>query len=274
MMVSSMNQVSETQNPKLLKVDFMAKKKDGLKLIVDGKRLDGRAADQLRPVRIEAHVLNDANGSAYVEWGKNRVLAGVYGPQECIPKHDASPYGALIKCRYTMASFCSLEEHGRSGPNRRSIEISKVMTDAFKSVIFTEYYPKTQIAVFVEVLQSDGGTRCAAINAASVALVDAGIPMRDMVTAVAFAKVDDQIVIDAAKEEDNFGQADVPVAIGANSKEILLLQMDGILSKEEMQQGMEYAYSAAEYLHRLQKDALERVFTTTAQEKKETFLRM
>ncbi|PIZ94174.1 hypothetical protein COX84_05455 [Candidatus Micrarchaeota archaeon CG_4_10_14_0_2_um_filter_49_7] len=66
----------------------------------------------------------------------------------------------------------------------------------------------------------------------------------------------------------------MPVAIGANSKEILLLQMDGILSKEEMQQGMEYAYSAAEYLHRLQKDALERVFTTTAQEKKETFLRM
>ena len=250
----------------------MSKKSD-IKLIKDGKRLDGRAPDQLRNIKIVAHVLNDANGSAYIEWGKNRVLAGVYGPKECIPRHEASPYGSVVKCRYTMAPFCSLEEHGRSGPNRRSIEISKVVTDAFKNVIFTEYYPKTKIEVFIEVLQSDGGTRCAAVTAASVALADAGIPMKDMVCAVAFAKVDGQIVVDASKEEDNFGDADVPVAIGANSKEILLLQMDGILSKEEMTQGMDFVYSAAEHIHGLQLQALERVFADE-NGKKETKLEM
>ena len=65
--------------------------------------------------------------------------------------------------------------------------------------------------VFIEVLQADGGTRCAALTAASVALADAGIPMRDMVVAVAAGKVADTVILDVNNEEDQAGQADMPI---------------------------------------------------------------
>ena len=55
----------------------------------NGIRIDGRKVDELRPLRIEAGVLKRADGSAYVEWGKNKVLAAVYGPRECHPRHMA-----------------------------------------------------------------------------------------------------------------------------------------------------------------------------------------
>src|SRR5271157_2981844 len=130
-------------------------------LIVGGKRTDGRAFDELRPIKIEVGMLKNAEGSAYVEWGNNKVLAAVYGPKEAQPKHFADPERAIIKCRYQMAPFSSLEEHNRSGPNRRAIEISKVTKEVFENVILLENFPGCEIDIFIEVLQSDGGTRAA-----------------------------------------------------------------------------------------------------------------
>lgn len=229
-------------------------------LLVNGKRLDGRGLEDMRPLRMEAGVLNDADGSALVEWGKNKVVCGVYGPRECIPRHDASPYRALVKCRYIMAPFSSREEHGRSGPNRRSIELSKVIREVFENLILTEQFPRTQIDIYMEVLQSDGGTRTAAINAASVALANAGIPMRDMAAAVAVGKIDGQLALDLAKEEDNWGQSDIPVAISNRKKEFLLLQMDGLLTQEELLRATEMARKASDYIHSVQAGALTRFY--------------
>ena len=66
-------------------------------LFQDGKRIDGRALDELRPLKIVAGVLKEAEGSAYVEWGGNKVICGVYGPRECIPKISARYYWVNIK---------------------------------------------------------------------------------------------------------------------------------------------------------------------------------
>ena len=99
-------------------------------LIKDGWRLDGRAFGELRPLKIEAGILENADGSAYLEWGNNKVLAAVYGPKEAMPKHIADPARAVIKCRYAMAPFSGLDDHGRTGPNRRATEISKVAREA------------------------------------------------------------------------------------------------------------------------------------------------
>ncbi|MCX8174962.1 MAG: exosome complex exonuclease Rrp41 [Candidatus Micrarchaeota archaeon] len=237
------------------------------KLLVDGKRIDGRATDELRPIRIVARVLNDADGSAYVEWGKNKVLAGVYGPSECIPRHDQSLYRSVVRCRYNMAPFSGAEEHGRSGPSRRSRELSKVIKEAFENVIISENFPRTQIEIFVEVLQSDGGTRCAAITAASVALADAGIPMKDLITAVAVGKIDGQMAIDLGKEEDNFGESDMPLAFSLRTGELLLFQMDGLLTREELQKGIAMAKAAAQKVHKLQVEAIRKVYEEPREER-------
>ncbi|MFH0927651.1 MAG: exosome complex exonuclease Rrp41 [Candidatus Micrarchaeota archaeon] len=226
----------------------------------DGLRLDGRALDQLRDVKIASRVLNNADGSCLCVWGKNKILAGVYGPRECIPRHDSSPYKAKVRCRYNMAPFCSLEEHGRSGPSRRSQELSKVISEAFENIVITESFPRTAIDVYIDVLQSDGGTRCAALTAAAVAIADAGIPCKDLIGAVAVGKVGGKIALDLSKDEDNYGQSDNPMAFSARTGEILLYQMDGLLNRQEVEEGMQMAGNAVKAIHEMQVEALKKGF--------------
>jgi len=229
-----------------------------IKLIDEnGLRLDGRKPNELRPIKIEAGVLKRADGSAYVEWGKNKVMAAVYGPRECHPRHLQNPAKGLVRCKYNMIAF-SVSDRKRPGPDRRSVEISKIISEALEYVVFTENFPRTSIDVYVEVLQASAGTRCAGLTAASVALADAGIPMKDIVPAVAVGKVDDTVVLDLEKEEDNFGQADVPMAVMPRTGEVLLLQMDGHMTYDEFQTAMDMGFEAAQTVYDLQKDALRR----------------
>ena len=228
----------------------------------DGRRIDGRKLDELRPIKIEAGVLRRADGSASVEWGSNRVLAAVYGPREAHPRHLQDPAKALVQCRYNMAPF-SVSDRKRPGPDRRSVEISKVTSEAFANVVFLEQFPRTSVDVYIEVLQADAGTRCAGITAAAVALADAGIPMRDLVVACASGKIAGQVVLDLNKEEDNFGDADCPMAVIPRTGQIVLLQMDGHLTDDEFDQATKLTMGAAKRIWEMQKDALRRRYAVS-----------
>jgi exosome complex component RRP41 len=220
-----------------------------------GLRLDGRKPGELRSVKLEVGVLPNTDGSAYIQQGKNRILAGVYGPRELHPKHLALPDRTVLRCRYHMAPF-SVQERKSPAPSRRETEISKVIREALEPSIFLEYYPRTGIDVFIEVLQADGGTRCASITAASLALADAGVPMRDLVAAVAAGKADDTVVLDLMDTEDKKGGADVPVALMPNLNAITLLQMDGILTFEEFEKAVNLALKGCKKIYTMQKEAL------------------
>jgi exosome complex component RRP41 len=227
----------------------------------EGKRLDGRKFDELRPIKIEANVLKRADGSAYLEWGGNKILAAVYGPREAHPRHLQDPTKAIVQCRYNMAAF-SVNDRKRPGPDRRSIEISKILSEALEYVVFTEQFPRTSIDVFIEVLQADAGTRCSGLTAASVALADAGIPMKDLIVSCAFGKVDGKVVLDLFKEEDNHGEADVPIAVVPRTDEIVLLQMDGHLTMEELHNGLAMTMDACKQIYDLQRNALKNRYAT------------
>jgi len=228
-------------------------------LIKDGRRIDGRKFDELRQIRIEAGVLKRADGSAYMEWGGNKALAAVYGPREARPRHIQNPTRAIVQCRYNMAAF-SVSDRKRQGPDRRSVEISKIMSEALEHVVFTEQFPRASIDVYIEVLQADAGTRCTGLTAASVALADAGIPMRDFVSSCAVGKVDGQIVLDLGKQEDNLGDADLPISIMPRTKEILLLQMDGHLTIEEFNKAVDMGMNACMEIYEMQKEAMRKKY--------------
>ncbi len=233
-----------------------------------GLRSGGRKPEELRPVKIEVGALSNAGGSAYIEQGKNKILAAVYGPKELHPKHLALPDQTVLRCRYHMAPF-SVDERKSPAPSRREIELSKVITEALEPSIFVEYYPRTSIDVFIEVLQADGGTRCASITAASLALADAGIPMRDMVTACAAGKIDDTIVLDLNDTEDKKGTADIPVALMPNFNAVTLLQMDGILAYPEFEKAVNLALKGCRQIHNLQKEALKARYASVEKEVEE-----
>ena len=228
---------------------------EGMELIKNGKRMDGRKPDEMRGVKIEAGVLHRADGSAYLEWGGNKVLAAVYGPREAVPRHTQDPNRAVVKCRYNMAAF-SVDDRKRPGPDRRSQEISKVIGEAFENVILTEEFPRASVDVNIEILEAEAGTRCAGLTAAAVALADAGIPMKGLISACAAGKVNDTVVLDLGKAEDNFGQADLPIGFNPLTNEVVLLQMDGHLSPEEFDEALGMAIEGCKKLQEIQKQAL------------------
>jgi exosome complex component RRP41 len=225
------------------------------KLFKNGLRLDGRKPDELRPTRMEVGVLNKANGSAYLEQGRNKILVGVYGPREAHPKHIALSNRATIRCRYHMAPF-STDERRSPAPSRRDAELSKVIREALEPSILSHLYPRTTIDIYIEILQSDGGTRCGGINCASLALADAGIPLKDMVSACAVGKIEGKIVIDLDDLEDKFGEADLPVALMPNAEKITLIQMDGDLSIKEFQTSLDWAIKSCKKINEIQKKSL------------------
>jgi len=219
------------------------------------KRDDGRAFDEIRPLKIEAGVLERADGSAYLEVGGNKILAAVYGPKESYIRRLLKPNTGVIRCRYNMAPF-SVEDRKRPGPDRRSTEISKITAEALRPSLMLESFPRSMVDVFIEIIEAEGGSRCAGITAASVALADAGILMKDFVVGCAAGKVNDTIILDLSEKEDKYGQADLPIAMIPRTEEITLLQSDGDLSEEEFKKALDLAMEGCRQINNVQIEAL------------------
>jgi exosome complex component RRP41 len=233
-----------------------------------GKRTDGRTVDELRGIKITVGRIKNADGSALIEFGNNKIVVAVYGPREVHPKHMAMPDRCVLRCRYHMSPF-STDTRKNPAPSRREIEISKVMRESLEPALILEDYPRSAIDVFVEVLQADGGSRCAGITAASVALADAGINMRDIVAACAAGKVDDKIVIDINDTEDKEGGADMPVAYMPHLEQVTLLQLDGILTQDQFNECLDKAIGGCKMVYDIQRQALMEKYFGSEMELKE-----
>lgn len=227
----------------------------------DGKRLDGRDLKELRPIKLEVDILNNADGSAYLEWGNNKIFAAVYGPREVHPHHLAKPDKGILRVFYRMATF-SVFERKRPAPGRREKEISMIITDCLEPVLFLELYPGTSFEVFIDVIDADGGTRCAGTTVAALALADAGIPMKSLVTSVAVGKIDGKLVVDLSGVEDKAGDADLPCAITWFNEEIALLQFDGDMDLKELDSFLNLAKDALKEIYEMQLNALKSKYIT------------
>ncbi|MFO8017165.1 MAG: exosome complex exonuclease Rrp41 [Promethearchaeia archaeon] len=221
----------------------------------DGKRLDGRDKKQLRPISFDVGVIPNADGSAYLEWGNNKIFAAVYGPKEVHPRHIAKSDRGILRIFYRMATF-SVFDRKRPAPGRREKEISMVVSDCLEPVLFLELYPQTCFEIYIEVIDADGGTRCASTTVAALALADAGVPMKSLVTALAVGKIDGELVVDLSGIEDKAGEADLPVAVTWFNEELSLLQFDGEISMDELNTLLDYAEDALQKVYEKQKEAL------------------
>lgn len=234
----------------------------------NGKRTDGRTINELRNVKITVGAVKNADGSAYIEFGKNKIIVAVYGPREVHPKHMALPDRCVLRCRYHMSPF-STDTRKNPAPSRREVEISKVMRESLEPALMLEDYPRAAIDVYVEVLQSDGGSRCAGITAASVALADAGINMKDLVAACAAGKVDEKIVLDINDTEDKEGGADMPVAYMPRLDQVTLLQLDGRLTPDQFSECLDKAVEGCKMVYEIQRQAIMQKYFGSELEAKE-----
>ncbi|XP_066598241.1 exosome complex component RRP41 [Prorops nasuta] len=148
-------------------------------------RTDGRRPLELRRIRVRMGVFGQADGSSYIEHGNTKILATVYGPHQ--PRGSSSrstsnkPNKGIVNCQYSMAVFSlsSGERKRRPRGDRKSQEYCLQLQRAMEAVIHLELFPRSQIDIFIEILQADGSDYCATVNAATLALIDAGIPIKD-----------------------------------------------------------------------------------------------
>ncbi|KAJ7533226.1 hypothetical protein O6H91_13G038500 [Diphasiastrum complanatum] len=211
----------------------------------EGLRLDGRRPMEMRQLHAELGVIAKADGSATFEMGNTKVVAAVYGPREVQNRSQQLQEQALVRCEYSMATFSTGERRKRGKGDRRSTEISLVIRQTMESAILTHLLPRSQIDIFVQVLQADGGTRSACINAAALALADAGIPMRDLVASCAAGFLNNTPLLDLNYTEDSGGGPDVTVGVFPKLDKISLLQMDSKLPIDLFEKVLELATEGA-----------------------------
>jgi exosome complex component RRP41 len=222
------------------------------------KRSDGRAFEQTRDIEAKAGVIKRADGSAYFKIGKTEAYAAVHGPRNLFPRFMQNPSTGILRCHYNMMPFSGSGDRVRPGGSRRSKEISDVTKKALLPVMDLTDFPNAVVDVFIEFPSTDAGSRCAGICAASIALADAGILMKDLVAAVAVGKVEDSIVVDLTYEEESHeGEvADVPIAVVPSTGQLTLLQCDGKISQEQLKQAISMGVEACKKINEIQRNAL------------------
>lgn len=228
-------------------------------MVKEHKRPNGRKLNEVRKMEAKVGIIPNADGSALFAFGKTVAIAAVYGPRKLHPQHMQNPATGILRCTYDLLSF-SVADRKRPGPNRRAQEISEVTKWALEPVLDLTEFPNTVVDVFIYILQADAGTRTAGINAASMALAHAGLPMKDLVCSVAVGKNDKTIIADLDKEEEDYeegeGATDLAIAKVANSDAFTLLQMDGKIQPEFFDEAVKLGAEVCKEIYEAQKKAL------------------
>jgi ribonuclease PH len=205
-------------------------------------RVDGRRADQLRPLNFRNHIAPYATGSTLVEWGNTRVICGVT-VEESVPRwmKEQNVIGGWITAEYSMLPYSTLQRKARDISkgkiDGRSQEIQRLIGRAMRAALDLDKLGARTIWVDCDVLQADGGTRTAAITGAYVALslavkkllADGKLkenPLTHAVAAVSVGIVNGQPLLDLCYVEDAAAAVDLNLVMDA-AGEFIELQGTG-----------------------------------------------
>ncbi|KAJ3190531.1 Exosome complex component RRP41 [Irineochytrium annulatum] len=193
----------------------------------EGLRIDGRRATELRRMNCGIGIFSQADGSAFVEHGNTKCLATVHGPRE--PQRRMQTQlnaSATVNVTFTMASFSAGERKQKVRQDRRLLEIASMVKSTFEGVIMVAAFPKSEININLQILQTDGGILHAAINAATLAIIDAGIAMNDFVSACSAAYANETSLLDINYTEEISDIPIVTIACLSKSKKIVLVSSE------------------------------------------------
>lgn len=240
-----------------------------------GLRVDGRKVDELRKINCKLGVFEQADGSAYLEMGQTNVLAAVFGPHE-VSRHggkmkNASLHDrAYINCQYSQATFSTIERKRKPRSDIRSLELTNNMREIFDNVILTSLFPNSQIDIFLEVLQSDGSNMSACINAATLALIHAGIPLKDFVVSCSATLIDDNTLVDVSHFEESISSLPVfTLSMLPKSKQIVSMESTGRVPLDLIEKIIDSAVSGCEEIHQICKTIVLNYITDGTNEEKQ-----
>ncbi|KAJ7494569.1 ribosomal protein S5 domain 2-type protein [Mycena galericulata] len=220
-----------------------------------GFRSDGRRQYELRDMTIDLSQQGVADGSAIITHGLTQVLVSVFGPREAKMRSQTMHDRANLNVELSVAAFSTGERRKRSRGDKRILEMAATIKSTFEPVVQTSLYPRSQIDIFVQVLQQDGGLLQACINGATLALANAGIPLLDFVCAVTGGVHSTSPMLDLTLLEEN----DIPhvtVAVMPKTGKVTLVTMETRLHVERFEEIFRLACEAGKVIHTEMKGAV------------------
>jgi ribonuclease PH len=248
-------------------------------LPMSSERVDGRAADQLRPLNIETGFMRSADGSALIEAGGTRVICTASIDEE-VPRWMRGEGRGWVTAEYGMLPASTGERKkrdvSRGRPDGRTVEIQRLIGRSLRGVIDPKALGERTVWIDCDVLEADGGTRCAAITGGYVALelalgrlvadgkLDA-LPLSSSVAAVSCGVVDGQPLLDLNYPEDSTAEVDMNVVMTGDGG-LVEVQATGErtpLSRTSLDALLALAASGIEQLQAAQRAAVDGALATT-----------
>ncbi|GAO50159.1 hypothetical protein G7K_4293-t1 [Saitoella complicata NRRL Y-17804] len=200
----------------------------------EGLRLDGRRWNELRSFTSRISLLPDADGSSYIEHGNTKVLCAVRGPREPLQRGTAHPEKAIITVDLSVPAFSTTDRKKRSRTDKRLQEWSMLVEDVFSGGVLVGLTPRSEISVSLQVLSQDGGMLADCVNAVTLAIVDAGIPISNYICACTAGSYDNEPLLDLNNVEEN-DMAYCTVATQGATEDVALLQMETRLHQDKFE---------------------------------------
>ncbi|HPF34054.1 MAG TPA: ribonuclease PH [Candidatus Krumholzibacteria bacterium] len=233
-------------------------------------RSDGRTATQLRPVRMTRDYLPHAEGSVLIETGRTKVICTA-SIAHGVPGWLRGSGQGWVTAEYGMLPRATGERTRReaanaSGQGGRTMEIQRLIGRSLRAVTDLNALGEISVTLDCDVIQADGGTRCASITGAAVALYDAlsrlnlkRHPMRSLVAAVSLGVIDGRVVIDLDYSEDSRAGTDMNVVMAEDGG---IIEIQGTaegapFSREQLDAMVELATGGIGHLTKLQRQCLE-----------------
>ena len=237
-------------------------------------RTDGRAPDELRPVRITPDFMPYAEGSALIEMGQTRVICTA-SVEERLPPFLRNKGQGWVTAEYAMLPRATLSrtqrETGRGGPSGRTHEIQRLIGRSLRAVADLTLLGERSIAIDCDVLQADGGTRTAAITGAYVAYALAvrrlqrhkkieKSPVTGELAAVSVGIVEGTALLDLKYDEDSRAEVDMNIVCTGDGR---FIEVQGTaegspFTRDEMDNLLGLASRGIERLLVAQREAIER----------------
>ncbi|KAH7928290.1 exoribonuclease, exosome component 4 [Leucogyrophana mollusca] len=221
-----------------------------------GFRSDGRRQYELRDISIDFSLQGTADGSVTIHHGLTQVLVSVFGPREAKSRAQTIHDRANINVEVNIAAFSTGERRKRSRGDKRILELASTIKSTFEPAIQTHLYPRSQIDVFIQILQLDGGLLPACINGTTLALAAAGIPLFDFVCAITGGVHSASPMLDLTTLEEN----DIPhitVAMMPKTERVTLVTMETRLHVDRFEEIFGLAVDAGKVIHKEMKLAVQ-----------------
>jgi ribonuclease PH len=233
-------------------------------------RPGGRRPDELRELEIQPDFLEQANGSALISFGKTRVLCTA-SIEDGVPRWLAGRGRGWLTAEYSMLPASTgqrTQREASAGKQKgRTVEIQRLIGRALRAVADLEALGERTLWIDCDVIQADGGTRCAAISGAYVAARRAldhmglGKVLTDFVGAVSVGIVEGEPVLDLDYVEDSSAEVDVNVVMAGDGRliEVQATAERAPLDREQLDALLDLAAGGIEEIGQAQLDAVEAV---------------